>query len=82
MLGATLVLAQCDLVAEELGRPVALLVDEPAADLDRGHVEQFLRAILGTRAQVFMATIATEGLQLNGAAAMFHVEHGHAKALL
>ena len=82
LLGAALILAQCDLVAEELGNPVALLVDEPGADLDRGQLERFVGAILDTRAQVFVAAIAAEGLALDGRGTMFHVEHGHAKALL
>jgi DNA replication and repair protein RecF len=82
MLGAALVLAQCDQVAGQLERPVALLVDEPAADLDRPHLEQLLRAIYRTRTQIFMAAITAEGLPLTQPHSMFHVEHGSAKALL
>jgi recombinational DNA repair ATPase RecF len=61
---------------------VALLVDEPAADLDRKHLGEFVRAILHTRAQVFIAANTADGLPLDLPAAMFHVEHGSAKALL
>lgn len=82
LLGAALVLAQCDLVAGELERPVALLVDEPAADLDREHLAQFVNAVLQAKAQVFMAAITAEGLPLGRPGTMFHVEHGDAKALL
>ena len=82
LLGAALVLAQCDQVANALGQPVALLVDEPAADLDDEHLSRFLQAVWSSPAQVFMAALSVAGLPLEGSAAMFHVEHGRSKALL
>jgi DNA replication and repair protein RecF len=82
LLGSALVLAQCALVTEQAGHAVALLVDEPAADLDRSHLNALMRAILSSPAQVFLASIAPEGLPFDVPAVMFHVEHGHAKALL
>jgi recombinational DNA repair ATPase RecF len=77
-----MVLAQSALVARKLGQHPALLVDEPAADLDPERLKQFMGAILSSPAQVFLAAITAEGLPLDVPAVMFHVEHGEAKALL
>ncbi len=82
LLGATFILAQCGLVAEQGGQSVALIVDEPAADLDSSRLAVLMRAILRSPAQVFLASITASGLPLDAPVAMFHVEHGRAKALL
>jgi len=82
LLGAALVLAQSMTVTRQLQRPIALLVDEPAADLDAGRLREFLRLILAIPAQVFFASITREGFDPAMAGAMFHVEHGEANALL
>lgn len=82
LLGSALVLAQCDFASRHLERPISLLVDEPAAELDRPHTARFVRTILGLEAQVFLATLTTDGLPLPSHSAMFHVEHGSPKALL
>lgn len=82
LLGAALILAQCDLVAKRAQRRVGLLVDEPAADLDREHLGRLIRVIQTVDAQLFIASMDCQDLGLNRGAMMFHVEHGHAKALL
>lgn len=82
MLAAALVLAQSTLVARRLGHPVGLVVDEPAADLDRDRLASLMGAIQRCPAQVFLAAITADGLPLESPGAMFHVEHGGAKALL
>jgi DNA replication and repair protein RecF len=82
LLGIAWILAQCNLVMARTGHPVVLLIDEPAADLDHGHLERFMVALDEIQAQVLVATISTERLRLPDRAVMFHVEHGHANALL
>lgn len=82
LLGATLVLAQTRVVTESLGRSVALLVDEPAADLDSDRLRGFMGEIQATGAQVFLGAITAENLEVGTDSAVFHVEHGTAKALL
>lgn len=82
LLGAALVLAQCELAAEALGQGVALVLDEPAADLDRSHLAALMNLVGRVPGQVFLAALDTAGLALPVGTAMFHVEHGQAKALL
>lgn len=82
LLASAFVLAQSELVAQALQRPVALVVDEPAADLDATHLASLMSAIHQAPAQVFLAAISTDGLPLASGTRVFHVEHGLPKALL
>jgi DNA replication and repair protein RecF len=82
LLAAAFILAQSSLVAAHLDRAVALVVDEPSADLDGQHLARYLRAIESCRVQVFMASITAKELPLSAPHTLFHVEHDGAKALL
>lgn len=82
ILGAALVLAQAQLVGDQAGRPLALLLDEPAADLDGEKLAELLNVVFSMPGQVFLASITTDGLNLPGSSTVFHVEHGEAKASL
>ena len=82
LLAAATILAQTQLVAETTGHAVALVVDEPAADLDASRLAAFMAAIAASPAQVFLASITTQGVPLAEGARMFHVEHGRCNALL
>lgn len=82
LLASAVVLAQLDLVAQHRDRDIALLVDEPAADLDPARLSALMAEIERSRAQLFIAAITAEGLPLGQAPRRFHVEHGQAKALL
>jgi DNA replication and repair protein RecF len=82
LIGAAFVLAQCRLVSEETDRGVALAVDEPAADLDSARLAKFIAAIEQAPVQAFVAAIDAERLPRTLPGAVFHVEHGEAKALL
>ncbi len=64
MLASALVLAQSTLVARRLGHPVGLVVDEPAADLDRASLRSLMGAIQRCPSQVFLAAITADGLPL------------------
>jgi DNA replication and repair protein RecF len=79
LLASAVILAQVEQVAAVLERPVALVVDEPAADLDAGRLAALMTAIERAPAQVFMAAITAEGLPIAGSARLFHVEHGDLK---
>ena len=82
MLGTALVLAQCEFVAAELGRTVALLVDEPAAELDPGHLEKLIGSLTQPGLQLFLTALEPDALPVKPTPAMFHVEHGKLSTLL
>lgn len=57
LLAAALMLAATELLTEEgAGRPV-LLADEPLVELDSGHADKLLEALLGTGSQVFVTAV-------------------------
>jgi DNA replication and repair protein RecF len=79
---AALTLAQVHVVAEALGRPVVLLVDEPGADLDRLNLRKLLSAVLAAPAQTFLTSLEPDLLPLPESARLFHVEQGSVRPLL
>lgn len=78
---AALVLAQNELAAQHAQGATALLVDDPAAELDRAALERLLAAIVGSTGQLFLTALAPEQLPAEGEMAVFHVERGVVKAL-
>lgn len=82
LLGIALILAQTAKVIACRGGPVALLIDEPAADLDPERLQKVLALACDLGAQLFIASITADQLRLPTARSVFHVEHGCAKALL
>jgi DNA replication and repair protein RecF len=82
LLGISLILAQSEYVAEETGRSVALLVDEPAAELDSEHLEQLIDALEKPGIQLFLTALREDALQLKTDARLFHVKHGALATLL
>jgi len=82
LLGTALVLAQCEFVATSLQRTVALLVDEPAAELDSEHLEQLVNVLIKPGVQLFLTALEAEALPLNSQPTLFHVKHGELSTLL
>jgi DNA replication and repair protein RecF len=82
MLGTALVLAQCEFVASSLQRTVALLVDEPAAELDSEHLEQLIDVLNKPRVQLFLTALKADALPLKSQPTLFHVKHGKLSTLL
>lgn len=82
LLGIALICAQTAKVMASRGGPVALLIDEPAADLDPERLQKVLALVCNLGAQLFIASITADQLGLPAARSVFHVEHGCAKALL
>ena len=81
---AALLLGQlrCD---ADLGSSVAaLLVDDPAAELDAGHLERLLQEVVSLPAQLFITALDPENAALQGLPAghRFHVEHGSVRRLI
>jgi DNA replication and repair protein RecF len=80
---AALLLAQlrCD---ADWGSPVAaLLVDDPAAELDAGNLDKMLKEIVELPAQLFVTALerTNPAFEMLPAGRWFHVEHGSARRL-
>jgi DNA replication and repair protein RecF len=73
---AALVLGQGKFVIQTSQRDLALLVDEPAAELDTEHLARLFQAIQELGAQVFITALDPEALGLSGGGRVFHVERG------
>jgi DNA replication and repair protein RecF len=82
LIGAALILAQTLIVAETLQRPVALVVDEPGADLDRTHLNLLMGVLESTPLQLFVACLDADALPVFTERHLFHVEHGGVKPLI
>jgi len=82
LLGISLVLAQSEFVADRVGGEVTLLVDEPAAELDKDRLLKLISVLKTTRAQLFVSALDREALPLGSSARVFHVEHGEVTSLL
>jgi DNA replication and repair protein RecF len=79
---ATLVLAQIDVARTVAGPRSTLLVDDPAAELDRASVERLLRELWTLDAQLVLTGLAREALDPVSGYSLFHVEQGRIKAML
>jgi len=82
LLGAAMVVAQTHFVAETSGRRVVLLVDDPAAELDKDHQEHLLRLLQDVPAQLFVTSLNPADTALNKAGKSFSIDAGRLSALL
>lgn len=76
VLSGALLLAQAAYLRQSTGRHCVLLLDDLAAELDRGHLGRFLELVRETEAQVFLSSVEKERLPAWEDARLFHVEHG------
>ena len=82
MLAATLVIAQIRFVTEQTGRELILLVDDPAAELDRDNRQRLFDLLQDVPGQLFIAALEAEDLPWSNEGLMFHVEHGRLSSRL
>jgi DNA replication and repair protein RecF len=75
---AALLLGQLRCDAEQGSAVAALLVDDPAAELDAGHLARLLGEIVELPAQLFVTALdpANPALGILPQGHRFHVEHG------
>ena len=76
VLSGALLLAQAAFLRQSSGRQCVLLLDDLAAELDRGHLGRFLDLVRETQAQVFLTSVEKDRLPAWEDARLFHVEHG------
>lgn len=77
LVAAGLMLAQLEV--QELERPgrSALLLDDPAAELDGQNLMRLMALVRQVPAQLWITSLKPEISELLGAARMFHVKHGN-----
>ena len=82
MLGAALVIAQTRFVAERVADQLVLLVDDPAAELDRANRNRLFEMLQDVPAQMFVTALEPEDLPWSEQGKMFHVERGKVTVLV
>lgn len=84
LVASSLLLGQLRCDAEQGSELAALLVDDPAAELDAANLERFLQEVLTLPAQLFVTALDPRNPSIAALPAghMFHVEHGVLTRLL
>jgi DNA replication and repair protein RecF len=82
MLAAALVIAQTRFLASHTDARLVLLVDDPAAELDRDNRERLFNMLRRMPVQMFVTALEAEDLPWSDQGRMFHVEHGKVISLL
>ena len=76
LLASAMILAATDTAQSALERPLLLLLDDPAAELDAESLGRLLDAVSGLGCQVVATSLDRGGLETPADTAVFHVEHG------
>jgi len=81
LLASAMILAATGTAQAALERPLLLLLDDPAAELDGAALRRLLDAVGSLGCQVVATSLEIDSLDLPGEARVFHVEHGALEAL-
>ena len=76
LLASAMILAATETAQAALERPLLLLLDDPAAELDGESLARLLESVLSRGCQVVATSLEKDALTLPAGAAVFHVEHG------
>lgn len=76
LLSCALVLAATDLVQDELEKPLLLLLDDPAAELDRNALGRLMSAVTALGSQVIATSLEPSEALFPEKPRLFHVEQG------
>ncbi len=76
LLACALVLAATETAQAALEKPLLLLMDDPAAELDADALARLMRRVAALGCQVIATSLEPETAIFTDSAAMFHVEHG------
>ena len=80
LLACAMILAASEVVQTVLKKPLLLLLDDPAAELDKESVGRLMTAVEGLGAQVVATTLDPEQPLFQESPSLFHVEHGRVTA--
>jgi len=76
LLASAMILAATDTAQTALERPLLLLLDDPAAELDAESLGRLLDAVSALGCQVVATSLEKETLTTPAGTSVFHVEHG------
>jgi DNA replication and repair protein RecF len=76
LLACSLVLAATETAQTALEKPLLLLMDDPAAELDGNSLSRLMRRVAALGCQVVATSLEPDTPIFTDSAAMFHVEHG------
>jgi len=76
LLASAMILAATETAQTALERPLLLLLDDPAAELDADSLSRLLDAVTGLGCQVIATSLEKGALSVPPGAAVFHVEQG------
>jgi len=76
LVAASLMLAQLQVQEQERPGRSALLLDDPAAELDRDNLARLMAMVRGVPAQLWVTSLRADVPGLPDRGRMFHVEHG------
>ncbi len=76
LLASAMILGSVEVVQEVLGRRLLLLLDDPAAELDRESVARLMRGATDLDCQIVATSLQAETLPVPSDTRLFHVEHG------
>jgi len=79
LVAVAMILAQLQMLRATLGVRPALLLDDPAAELDAAHVEAFIREVNELHCQLVLTSLVPEYTPFGRADRAFHVERGTAR---
>jgi DNA replication and repair protein RecF len=81
LLASAMILAATETAQTALGRPLLLLLDDPAAELDSKSLSHLMSAVSRLGCQVVATSLEPDALVVPETAAVFHVEHGALRAV-
>jgi DNA replication and repair protein RecF len=76
LLASAMILAATETAQTALERPLLLLLDDPAAELDGDSLSRLMEAVAGLGCQVVATSLTPDSIMVPAGAAVFHVEHG------
>jgi DNA replication and repair protein RecF len=82
LIGAAMSLTMSRYIAEAAGRAPTVLLDDPAAELDRAHTERLLAAVTSLGGQLVVTALRREDTPLGTPDRVFHVEHNDVKTAI
>jgi len=82
LLACTLILAATEVAQTHLEKPLLLLLDDPAAELDAESLGRLMAAVIGLGCQVIATALEPDTELFPEAPALFHVEQGVLKKVV